>query len=184
MIQAMIARSHLLWHRFAATRMGHLITDGEGAGTLLKFVIIGTIGYLVNQIGLFLTYDTPLLPFLPAPNADLHLGLFSHRDARLLFASIIAVELSIISNFVWHEHWTFRDRRHHGHWFGRLLRFNLTSLGSPIISVIAVNILVPYFGVNKYLANTIGVLLGLSWNWGANTRIVWRRRKHVEASIV
>jgi putative flippase GtrA len=114
---------------------------------------------------------------MPPANTDLHLGLFAHRDARLLFASIIAVELSIFSNFFWHEHWTFRGRHKRGHWIGRLARFNVTSLGSPMISVAVVNVLVPYFGIDKYVANTIGVLLGLSWNWAANTRIIWRRHE-------
>jgi putative flippase GtrA len=177
MLYLMKHRFHLVYDWFISTRLGHLITDGEGASTLLKFVAIGTIGYLVNQIGLFLAYDTGLLPFLPPPNTDVHLGFFSHRDERLLYASIIAVELSIFSNFFWHEHWTFRSRSTRGHWTSRLVRFNITSLGSPIVSVLVVNVLVPYFGIDKYIANTIGVLLGLSWNWAANTRIIWRRHE-------
>ena len=175
---------HSVWNRFANTRMGRLITDGESGSTLVKFTIIGTVGYLVNQIGLFLAYDTPLLRFLPPPDADLHIGHFAHRDARLLFASVIAVELSIFSNFFWHERWTFRSRRAHGNWIGRLVRFNITSLGSPIVSVLVVNVLVPYFGVDKYVANTIGVLLGLTWNWGANTRLIWRRKDPMTAALV
>lgn len=181
-LMTIFRRGNELWERLACTRLGRLITDGESSTTVLKFAIIGTIGYLVNQFGLFLAYDTPLLFFLPEPGADLHLPFLLHPDARLFLASVIAVELSIISNFTWHERWTFRSRRAAGHWLGRLLRFNLTSLGSPLISVAVLNVLVPYFGVNKYVANTIGVLLGMSWNWTCNTRLIWRRKKPVPAT--
>ena len=184
MFSSLLRRGNGLWERLASTRVGGLVTNGESGGTLIKFLIIGMIGYLVNQVGLFLTYDLGLLPFLPKPGTPVHLGVFTHPDARLLVASVIAVELSIISNFLWHEHWTFRGRRERDNWVGRLVRFNLTSLGSPLVSVAVLNILVPYFGVNKYVANTVGVLLGMGWNWGANTRLIWRRKTQPARTLV
>lgn len=144
--------------------------------TVVRFLIVGAIGYLVNQVFLFLLYDTPAAWFLPAKETPSRLIFFTHDDMRLLIAAIIAVEISIVSNFYWHNRWTFRDRPKKP-FLLRYLQFNATSFGSPLISVGVVNVLTPYVGVNYFLANTIGILLGTVWNWVCNTRFVWRRER-------
>lgn len=141
---------------------------------LLRFLIVGGIGYLVNQLSLFLLYDSPLAGFLPAKETAGRIIFFTHDDIRLLIASIVAVEISIVSNFYWHDRWTFRERAKKP-FLRRYLQFNATSFGSPLISVGVVNTLTPYFGVNYFLANTIGIILGTGWNWFCNTRLIWRR---------
>jgi putative flippase GtrA len=154
----------------------HLLRTHLGISPILvRFLVVGGVGYLVNQVVLFLLYDTSVGTFLPSSESEANLLLFSHNDARLLISSVIAVELSIISNFCWHTIWTFR---HHGGKpsLKRFLQFNTTSLGSPIISVVILNILTPYFGVYHLIANTVGVLLGTSWNWFCNTQLIWRKR--------
>jgi dolichol-phosphate mannosyltransferase len=89
----------------------------------------------------------------------------------------VAVELAILSNFLWHNLWTFSDRSRRMPMLLRLLTFNVTSIGSPIISVTTVNVLTPNFGINAYIANSIGVALGMTWNWMWNTRLIWRKGK-------
>lgn len=150
--------------------------------TVLRFLVVGGIGYLINQIFLFLLYDTSVGGFLPDKEAEGDILFFTHDDMRLLLASIIAVEISIVSNFVWHDRWTFRDR-HKSPLLLRYLQFNATSLGSPLISVGAVNILTPYLGINHLIANTFGVLLGTSWNWLFNTRLIWRKGQNRRQSL-
>lgn len=142
--------------------------------TFTKFLIVGAIGYLINQFTLFLVYDTPLLWFLPTKETDIDLGLFTHTDIRLFLATVVAVEAAIISNFTWHERWTFRDRAQSKPRFLRFAQFNVTSIGSPIISVATVNILTPAFGVSPYITNSLGIALGLIWNWLWNTQLVWQ----------
>jgi putative flippase GtrA len=147
------------------------------SATFIKFLIVGGVGYLVNQFMLFLLYDSPLSSILPAKGTDFDLIFFTHPDIRLLIASAIAVEASIVSNFFWHERWTFHDRDRRTSLPIRLGTFNFTSIGSPLISVATVNILAPNFGVNPYIANTIGIGLGTAWNWTWNSRVIWPRHK-------
>jgi putative flippase GtrA len=144
--------------------------------TLGRFLVVGAIGYLVNQFCLFLFYDTHILWFLPEKDVQKDIGVLTIGDSRLLIASIAAVEISIVSNFLWHDRWTFRDRVRKP-LYVRFAQFNMTSLGSPIISTTTLNVLTPHFGVNYLVANSIGIMLGVTWNWLWNTRFIWRRKR-------
>lgn len=147
------------------------------SSTLVKFLVVGGIGYLINQSALFLLYDTSLFWFLPAKDTAAGLLLLTHPDLRLLLASILAVEVAIIFQFNAHERWTFRDRVRQGWVPFRFLKFNLTSIGSPIIIVVTINTLTPLLGISPYISNTIGILLGVTWNWLMNTLVIWPQRQ-------
>mgnify|MGYP002631884079 CR=1 FL=1 len=56
------------------------------------------------------------------------LWLFQRLGLRSSFASAWAIEVSILSNFVVNELWTFREHRHAGSPGGRAVRFQLVSL--------------------------------------------------------
>jgi len=55
------------------------------------------------------------------------LAIFSALGLISTLASALAIELSILSNFVLNDRWTFSDRRS-GPWWARALRFQLVSL--------------------------------------------------------
>lgn len=151
--------------------------------TLIKFMIVGGIGFCINQFFLFLFYDSPVFWFFPdkEPKSEL-----LDPDIRLLSSSILAVEIAIVSQFSLHEGWTFRSRERRGLAVMRFLKFNLSSIVSPIIIVVTVNVLTPIIRdyandgsllhtLAPYVSNGVGVLLGLSWNWMMNTLVVWPR---------
>jgi dolichol-phosphate mannosyltransferase len=74
----------------------------------LKFCAVGASGVLVN-LGC--------------------LGLFARAiGVQANLAAAMAIEISIITNFLINEAWTFRDRRAEGAFRRRLLRFHLVSL--------------------------------------------------------
>lgn len=62
-------------------------------------------------------------------------------DLNSLWATALAVEAAVLHNFVWHEHFTWRDRRAaaRGHVLRRLLAFNATtgavSIGGNLLCV-------------------------------------------------
>ena len=143
--------------------------------TFVKFLIVGGIGFLVNQFTLLVVYDAPVFGFLPGKDTDFNFLLFTHPDIRLFIASVMAVEAAVISNFYWHERWTFRHRERHAPKIVRFFKFNFTSIGSPVIAVATINVLTPVFGISPYIANTIGIGLGTAWNWTLNTRVIWPR---------
>jgi putative flippase GtrA len=163
--------------RRLATRL-HLPT------TLVKFLIVGGIGFLINEAVLFVLYDSNVASFMPDKHTSVHLVLFSVSDSRLLLASIIAVEFAIVCQFNLHERWTFRSRNREGNIFARFFKFNAGSIVSPIVTVLAVNLLTPVIRnaagddsiIGKaapYLANSGGVLVGFTWNYLLNSLVIW-----------
>ena len=84
-----------------------------GYKTFLKFSLVGLSGVLVN-LGSF----------------QLALGLGVHK----FLASPIAIELSIISNFLLNNYWTFADRAMTGRRRIRGLKYNLVSLTTLALS--------------------------------------------------
>lgn len=139
------------------------------SSTLAKFLLAGGISYVVNQAALFTLYEIAFSGV--RHSADTIIG---GVNPALLLASIIAVEIAIVARFFLNDAWTFRDRRDQP-LVRRFVQSNVSSLGSPIVAVLAVNILTPVFGINYLIANTIGVALGLGWNWVWSTRVVWRQ---------
>ncbi len=137
------------------------------SSTLAQFLIVGGISYVVNQVLLIVLYDHA---FASLPRGEENLaGAF---DLPLLLASTIALELSILIRFALNDRWTFRDR-HTKSLAARFYQSNFTSFGAPLICLAAVNILTPYFGVSYLISNSLGILLGLAWNWFWSTRLVW-----------
>ena len=137
------------------------------SSTLVRFLIVGGISYVVNQVLLIVLYDHA---FASLPRGEENLaGAF---DLPLLLASTIALELSILIRFALNDRWTFRDR-HTKPLAARFYQSNFTSFGSPLICLATVNILTPYFGVSYLISNSLGILLGLAWNWFWSIRLVW-----------
>ena len=104
-----------------------------------KFVIVGCLGFVLQLLTLWALTSLAGWPWLPATAA--------------------AVEVAVLHNFVWHERWTWADRRFGGFGgFGRLVRFNVaTGLISIVGNVALMDILVEALGLPPIIGNTIAV---------------------------
>ncbi|HZP48551.1 MAG TPA: GtrA family protein [Vicinamibacterales bacterium] len=96
-----------------------------------------------------------------------------------LAATFAAVELAVLHNFVWHERWTWRDRRGGAQTAGvvrRLVRFHVangvTSIGA---AVACVALLTRALGWPPALANCVAVGLTGLVNFVALDRWVFAR---------
>jgi putative flippase GtrA len=134
---------------------------------LVRFLLVGGLSYVVNQALLVVLYDGALASMSRG-------GAF---DAPLLLASAVALEVSILVRFALNDVWTFRDRRGKS-FIVRFYQSNFTSFGSPLICLAVVNVLTPVFGVNYLLSNSLGILLGLAWNWFSSVLFVWKADQH------
>jgi putative flippase GtrA len=142
--------------------------------TLIKFVLVGGVGFLIYQTFLYLLYDSPLFWFLPAKDTGTDFVFFTHPDIRLLIASIIAVEVAIVFQFGSHDRFTFRHRLRDGWIVSRFVKFNLSSIVSPIIIVVCTNVLtLAFVHLSPYLSSIVGVLIGFVWNWTLNSLVIW-----------
>ncbi len=154
----------------------------EKSKTFAKFLIVGTFSYFINAIALGLLYrgqiysstilDKPILNFIPTLESSTRI-FFISLD-RLFIASLISIELSIIVNFLFHENWTFKYRSHHGSQVFRFIKFNLTSIGSPIIQLFAILIFVRILNLHEQIGLAVGVMIGLFFNYFVNLVWIWK----------
>jgi putative flippase GtrA len=85
--------------------------------------------------------------------------LVNLAHVQYLLATVIAVEVAIIVNYLWHEHYTWRDRVAGGTGaIGRFARFNLlTGLTSIAGSLVITAFLVEYATLSPMAANVVSV---------------------------
>jgi dolichol-phosphate mannosyltransferase len=129
--------------------------EGSTGSRFLKFNGVGAIGFALQLAVLALL---------------LRLGW------HYLAATAIAVELTILHNFWWHERWTWRDRpadariRLH-----RLWRFHATNgLVSLVGNLVLMRLLVGLAGMPPLAANLVAVLMCSLINFTASDRLVFR----------
>jgi dolichol-phosphate mannosyltransferase len=148
----------------------------------VKFLMVGTGSYLVNATVLGLLnrgqiYTLPVLPgpilsFIPTLETAPRVGLLTLD--RLLVASVISIELSIIINFLFHDNWTFRYRLKEGRRRFRLLKFNITSFASPAIQLASILTFARTLGMHEQIGLAVGVTIGLFVNYSINTFWIWK----------
>ena len=122
----------------------------------LKFCVVGTTGFSVN-LGFFWLLT---------------------RIAHLydLVALIIALEISILSNFALNDLWTFRDKRTGGlkALVVRAVKFNMVSSGAVAIYYAVYTPLTRLLEVYDLLALLFAVFVGLVWNFMMNFLWTWK----------
>ena len=118
-----------------------------------KFSAVGATGILVQAIAL-----TVLLRLI---------GL------HYLVATALAVEASVLHNFVWHRRWTWRDREQ-SRWLAMLVRFNLTSgMLSLAGNLLLMFVFVGGMKLNAIIANLITIAICSLINFPLADRFVF-----------
>ena len=150
--------------------------------TFIKFLIVGSISYLINafllgilnrgELFLFPFLKSPILSTIPTFETAPKL-LFFHLD-RLFIASVISIQTSIIFNFIFHENWTFKYRAREGSKAKRFFKFNITSLGSPLIQLVSIIMFARVFSLHEQVGLAIGVVIGLFFNYAVNLLWIWK----------
>jgi dolichol-phosphate mannosyltransferase len=122
---------------------------------LLKFIGVGLSGVVVNE-GILALVKT----------------LFNWNQYVRL---IPGIEVSIITNFLLNDAFTFADRRmgKRSSFITRLLKFQLIALAGAFINW-GIGTLLISLGVNDYLANFIGIVIAFLWNYFLSTVWAWR----------
>ncbi len=92
-----------------------------------------------------------------------------------LVASAAAVELAILHNFVWHLHYTWRDRADNSTPFIRLVRFHLSNgLVSMVGNLVILRFLVQEIRLPLLLADSVAILFCSLINFCLGDRWVFR----------
>lgn len=98
-------------------------------------------------------------------------------------ATALAVEAAIVSNFIFNNLWSFKDKKIEFkglNIFSKFIQFNFFSLGSLIIQTVVMTVGIAMFGRSFIVENSLvmlGILLGLFWNYFAYSRFIWKTKK-------
>ena len=138
---------------------------------LLKFITVGGLGTFVNE-GVF---------------------VLAAHDMPIFFSLGLAIELSIIFNFILNDIWTFKDRRV-GSFIKRLLKFHGSSASGGIVQYITVILLLVTFlhfpngseillflffsgvkaqSLSLVIINFIGIISGFAVRFVTSLKYVW-----------
>ncbi len=125
---------------------------------MIKFAFVGGSGFIVNQ-GLLML-------------------LHGKLDFALLWSSIIAIELSIVNNFIWNSYWTWHYdfQKSFRVWLLLLLKYHGTTVFTAFLgNVLILMFLVKFIGMDYKLANIIGIMAGSLTNYFLSEIWVFRK---------
>lgn len=122
----------------------------------VKFCLVGASGVPVN------------LFFVWLGNRVLFVNLAEIWRIPCAFA--LGILISIFSNFLLNDRWTWRDRKqtHHRPFIGRLLRFYFVSSLGAIIQFGTSNTLHQRYGIHYMITPIIGIVLAMVVNYVVN----------------
>lgn len=126
----------------------------------VKFGIVGGSGIFVNMGGLWFFTEV--------------VGLY------YLISSVLAIALAMISNFIWNDLWTWRDRGEPGvkAYLTRMAKFILVSSIAAYIGNLGILwILTHFFHVYYLISNLIGIAVGTILNYSVNNFWTFREKK-------
>jgi dolichol-phosphate mannosyltransferase len=127
--------------------------------SFIKFSVVGIIGVGVNE-GLLILFTRSM-------------------GVNLLLAGAIAIEISILSNFVLNDFWTFKDRRS-GNAAVRLVKFNVLMLAGLVVNLAVLYGGNTYFGIAPEIANLVGIAAAFFLRYALSVKYAWMRVETVE----
>ncbi len=130
----------------------------EFFGKIFRFGVVGSSGVVVNA-GVF--------------RGLLWVGL----DHRSMIAQAIAIEASIMSNYLLNARFTFRQR----YTLAALWQFNMASAGGAGVQLGTYALLFHGYGLQKLLADLLAIPCGTAITFGASYFWVFGKRKSAGA---
>lgn len=90
-----------------------------------------------------------------------------------LIAAAISSEVSIVTNFVLNDHWTFGNHAAEISYLRRGAHYNAVALCGMVLSLGVLAVLVDVFGLYYLVANLIAIGASTVSNYLLNTRFTW-----------
>jgi dolichol-phosphate mannosyltransferase len=146
---------------------------------VFKFAFVGGVGALLQMItanvyALFLTQS------------------ISISSLVLSLPDFLAIETSVLSNFIFNNIWTFSDRKLKIKQIPlKFIQFNIASTGSIIIQTIVIGLGLGLIGLmdvftvpvinmvinSRTIFHATGIIIGMFWNFFAYNKFIWKKKK-------
>ncbi|NOU93073.1 glycosyltransferase [Paenibacillus sp. LMG 31456] len=138
-----------------------LVIGSEEDFRFWKFCIVGGSGVLVNT--------TVYVSLVQA-------------SLNIVTAFVVASIVSMISNFVLNNRFTWSYSKVDSHW-ARFIKFSVVSVGGILLSSGLVYALYHWLLVNYLLSGWIGIIGGILWNYSLNDSWTFSRKANVEGFL-
>lgn len=122
---------------------------------IVRFCLVGTLGFLINFTLLSILYKSVGLP--------------------IFVAQLVAAEIALFNNFLLHHHWTYKDNNVAKTLPKLIVQFHISSWTAIIGSAILVSAGVQYLKLNYLVALAISSVVALSWNFFWTKFVIWKR---------
>jgi putative flippase GtrA len=122
----------------------------------VRFCIVGALGFLINTALLTLLYRVIGSP--------------------LLIAQLIAGEIALFSNFLFHHHWTYKANRVRKTMTTLIIQFHATSWVAVIGSALLVSFAGNVLHLNYLVALVLASGAAIFWNFGWSKYVIWRKQ--------
>lgn len=125
----------------------------------IKFCLVGASGVLVNMF--FLWFFT------------------EKAKVYYLLSSLIAIEISVLSNYVLNDLWTWGDRGKEGktEYFKRMLQYHVSSSAAILANLSILWLLTELAHLYYLISNIFGILFGTFLNYFLNDRWTFKHRR-------
>ena len=126
------------------------------AGTAARFLLVGFVGLILNNALLWV--------------------LTEHARVYYVASSLLATEITIITNFVINHSWTFGSLSGAGSYLGKLVKFNAVSIGGLLLSVVLLLALTEIGGLHYLVSNIVAIGFSSAVRYLGSRRWIWTTR--------
>lgn len=122
----------------------------------LKFCVVGASGIMVNICLLWALTEK--------------IGLY------YLISSAIGIEISIFTNFILNDGWTWKDvgGKRVKDKLNRGAKYNVICAAGLVINMTILWSMTELFGVNYLISNIFGITGAILWNFHVNDTVTWK----------
>lgn len=121
----------------------------------VRFCLVGALGFIINLVLLTLLYKV--------------------LDSPLFISQILAAEVALFSNFMFHHHWTYKASQVRKTITKLIVQFHVTSWVAIVGSAAIVSLGVHVFKLSYLVALVVASASALFWNFGWSKFVIWRR---------
>lgn len=124
----------------------------------LKYCIVGITGMVINTAVLI---------------------LLTSSGSYYILSSIFAGEISILSNFVMNDYWTFNEFVVSGKSYSYMTRaiyYNWTRVGMIFTNALVLYILTEFLSIDYVISNIVAMATGVLWGYFSAIKMVWKRQ--------
>ena len=108
-------------------------------------------------------------------NLGVYILLTRSFDLPKELAPIVAIEMSVLSNFFLNNFWTFKKRAVKTPLISRIFKFHLVVGGSGILNYVTFFFLLKVVLLNDLLANLVGISVAAILNYLINSNWTWKK---------